>query len=89
MAVVTLNLVADIHKLLVKAESILVDFILFPEVGRNTIIRLHNFGVFKTLASDGVEVENKLQQKWDALAKERNDWRVKREDVAAICAGAI
>ncbi len=78
---VSLSSVAKMHNLLVRAESLLVDVLLFPEVARDATLHMHPLGVIGELAPNTPEARAKLQNIWDVLARERDEWRVGRENL--------
>ena len=83
-AMISLDLVTKVHALLIKAESLFVDVLLFPGIRRDATIRIRELGVINALAPDSLEARSSLQQQWDALAKERNEWRIKPESLAEL-----
>lgn len=63
----------DVHKILVRVESFLVDFVVIPEVARDTTLLISPplFRELEAQASPG-----RLYSWWMELAQERNQWRL-------------
>ena len=78
--------VAKLHRMLVRVESLLIDFLIAPNVLRDTTLRIQP-AMFSSLAhnSEHEGLQPSLFALWGKLAAERNSWRISAGDFVRGC----